>query len=84
MSVGVMHVACAHFTWMRNRGTERDPRAYRDEVFLLQSGPRAGQLVDELPRGYVRFAAGESEDTAFGEFTASPAIWEPIGPTDSG
>jgi hypothetical protein len=65
---------------MCNRCTQRDSQAYRDEVFLLHNGPRAGQLVDELPRGYVRFAAGESEDTAFGEFSASPAIWEPTGP----
>lgn len=47
------------------------------QVFLLEDGPRAGQLVDELPRGYAP-ADGSTkprEAMVFADFVAQRAVW---------
>ncbi|MCR2783783.1 MULTISPECIES: hypothetical protein [unclassified Microbacterium] len=46
-------------------------------VYLLVGGPRARQLVDDLPRGY-RLVASESGSgvvTIFEDLVAEEAVW---------
>ena len=51
-------------------------------VFLLVGGPRARQLVDDLPRGYepVPLAADEAEMTLFDDLVVQQAVWR--GPVE--
>lgn len=46
-------------------------------MFVLEDGPRGGQLVDELPTGYVPISAddGHAHITLFEDFAARKARW---------
>lgn len=46
-------------------------------MFLLRGGPRAGQLVDDLPRGYRILGEGTSgpSQLVLGEMVAAVAVW---------
>jgi hypothetical protein len=46
-------------------------------MFVLEGGPREGQLVDELPVGYAPIAAdeGSAHVILFDDFSARKARW---------
>jgi hypothetical protein len=49
------------------------------DVFLLEGGPRAGQLVDDLPSGYSTLPSPDEDVTIVigQEFEADRAFWFP-------
>jgi len=51
-------------------------------VFLLVGGPRDGQLVDDLPRGYAVVPSPSRRPalTLFDDLVAEEAVW--IGPVE--
>lgn len=46
-------------------------------MFMLRGGPRAGQLVDDLPRGYRLLGERSSgpSQLVVGEMVAAVAVW---------
>ncbi|MCR2824815.1 hypothetical protein [Microbacterium sp. zg.Y909] len=47
-------------------------------VFLLMGGPRDGQLVDDLPRGYAVRSSGSRGPamTLFDDLVVEEAVWQ--------
>ena len=47
-------------------------------VFLLVGGPRDGQLVDDLPRGYSAVPTGARSPvmTLFDDLVVQEAVWQ--------
>jgi hypothetical protein len=43
-------------------------------IFVLVGGPRDGQHVDDLPRGY-RLSLDDPQPERFGEFDTVRAVW---------
>ncbi|MDQ1122860.1 hypothetical protein QE412_001433 [Microbacterium trichothecenolyticum] len=43
-------------------------------IYVLVGGPRDGQHVDDLPRGY-RLSLGDPPSEPFGEFATVRAVW---------
>lgn len=44
-------------------------------MFVLQEGPRHGQLVDELPDGYAPAEMHTQTVVIFGDYVARRAVW---------
>ncbi|MDQ1129323.1 hypothetical protein [Microbacterium sp. SORGH_AS_0888] len=54
-------------------------------MFLLRGGPRAGQLVDDLPTGYSLLAERTSgpSQLVVGDIVAAVAVWPEPGEAPS-
>lgn len=49
-------------------------------MYVLDGGPRAGQLVDDLPEGYAPPEQASLAAVVIGDIPASLAVWHPPAP----